>query len=333
MVEAQDRGVFETLRLRLVQLRFEVREGISRTAMYRAVTLRGATVDDMIAGEGLSLRIPEALQLSLHQSPAGIVPVLIAPNRDDFVSLVQALATRNEPKLVPHSMGACMIKGFNNWDRIREYRKHWKACNSNACSDADWKIEFQRIIPRKELYQDHFMILSDGPYSGVSAKDIGLSEEEWKLISMTIRREHECTHYFTERVFASMRNNLIDELIADYMGITAAIGNYRSDWFLRFLGLESFPDFRSEGRLQNYRGNPPLSDGSFKILQLLVKSAAENLERFDVEHSEKLRHFGKKVQLLMALTYLTLEELASDQMNDFLQRIWLNLSESIHIQN
>ena len=120
-----------------------MREGISRTAMYRAVTLRGATVDDMIAGEGLSLRIPEALQLSLHQSPAGIVPVLIAPNRDDFVSLVQALATRNEPKLVPHSMGACMIKGFNNWDRIREYRKHWEACNPKACSDADWKIEFQ----------------------------------------------------------------------------------------------------------------------------------------------------------------------------------------------
>ena len=30
-----------------------------------------------------------------------------------------------------------------------------------------------------------------------------------------------------------MRNNILDELVADYMGITAAAGRYRADWFLR----------------------------------------------------------------------------------------------------
>ncbi len=332
MDEAQSRGVFETLKLRLVQLRFEVREGISQTAMYRAATLRGMPVDDRIIEKGLVLQVPEVLELAIHQSPAGEIPVIIAPNRTDFVSLVQSLAMRNEPKLVPESMGACMIKGFNNWDRIGQYRKCWEGRNPNNCSEADWKTEFQRIIPQKELYQDHFMILSDGPYSGVPAEEIGLSEQEWKHISRTIRREHECTHYFTERVFNSMRNNLIDELIADYMGITIAIGKYKSDWFLRFLGLESWPDFRSDGRLQNYRGTPPLSDGSFKILQLLVKTAAENLEKFDMKYSEELHHFEKKLQLLIALTYFTLEELASDQMPHLLEKDWYNLSESIYLK-
>ena len=110
-----------------------------------------------------------------------------------------------------------------------------------------------------------------------------------------------------------MRNSVLDELIADYRGIVAAIGHYRADWFLRFMGLESFPNYREGGRLQNYRGQPPLSDASFKILQALVKAAVENLERFDTEYTNELRSHNKQPLILMALTHLTLEELASQE--------------------
>jgi hypothetical protein len=140
---------------------------------------------------------------------------------------------------------------------------------------------------------------------------MGLKEPEWQRLSLTIRLEHECTHYFTRRLFDSMRNNMLDELIADYRGIVAATGYYRADWFLRFLGLESFPHYREGGRLQNYRGQPPLSDGAFKILQALAIAAAENLERFDAEYADKLRDSNIQPLMLMGLTYLTLEELAS----------------------
>ena len=58
-------------------------------------------------------------------------------------------------------------------------------------------------------------------------------------------------------------------------------GHYRADWFLRFMGLESFPDYRTGGRLENYQDESLLSIGAFKILQRLVKVAAENLEYFD----------------------------------------------------
>lgn len=87
------------------------------------------------------------------------------------------------------------------------------------------------MIPpiRNERLQIRFIILSDGFYSAVQASELGLSSEEWKEASLIIRREHEYAHYFTRRVFSSMRNNMLDELIADYMGITQAMGTYRAE--------------------------------------------------------------------------------------------------------
>jgi len=164
----------------------------------------------------------------------------------------------------------------------------------------------QRLIPRKELYQDRFIILSDGPYSAVPAEAIGLTEQEWRRASLIIRREHECAHYFTLRMYSAMRNNILDELIADYMGIVAAAGQYEAHWFLRFLGLENFPHYRRGGRLENYRGAPPLTDGAFRILQVLVKNAAENLEKFDRKHAAALRCPANQRAILTVLTRLTL---------------------------
>ena len=74
---------------------------------------------------------------------------------------------------------------------------------------------------------------------------------------------------------------------------------------------ESFPAYREGGRLQNYRGEPPLSDGAFRVLQGLVKDAAENLERLD---SDPAYLPGREKEdlagTLLALTGFRLEELA-----------------------
>ena len=322
-VAAKEIGAFEVLKQRLVQLQFPIQEGISQTSSYRAATRRGVPTDGIAEATGLVLNQPEKLQLFIHQSLAGTIPVLLAGNRENFVSLVQALTMRNEPLPVPDSMGACLVSGFNNWDRIRQYRQKWEATNPDNCDENSWQEEFQRLIPQKQLYQDRLIILSDGVYSGISAKDMGLDKYQWQQLSPIIRLEHECTHYFTYRMFNSMRNNIFYELIADYRGIVAACGYYRSDWFLRFLGLESFPNYREGGRLQNYRGEPPLSDSAFKILQVLVKAAAENLNRFDAQYVSELRDSNLHIQfhVLMSLTYLTLEELASQQATCRIQAI------------
>lgn len=158
---------------------------------------------------------------------------------------------------------------------------------------------------------------------------MGIPEADWRHLSLIIRREHECTHYFTRRVFGSMQDRLMDELLADYMRIVAAAGQYRADWFLRFVGLENFPEYRKGGRLENYRGDPPLSDGAFRILQVLVKNAAESLEQFDSQHREELQPVRGRAILLMALTCLTVEELASREAIPLVQQALMEAKDRL----
>ncbi len=307
--EAETYGVFEALRRRLVQLRLPIEAGISETDAYRGVTRRGTPVPlDQV---GVTLVNPEALTLTLHATPAGHVPVMTTPERADFVALVQALVCRNEPRALPASMGACMVTGYNNWDRVATLRTTWEAENPGA-APWQWQQAWRRFMKQKPLFQDRFMILSNGPYSAVPADALGLDEATWKAHSLTIRREHECAHYFTKRVLGSMKNALLDELVADYMGIRAALGHYRADWFLRFMGLEDYPAYREGGRLQNYRGKPALSDGAFRVLQQLVVTAAGHLEAFDATLTLDAADLHDQAVLLQTVTAFPLEVLADD---------------------
>ncbi len=308
--EAARDGAFAALARHLPQLRFPIRAGLSQTEAYRAATLRGVPPDAMPEATGLVLQRPEALQLVIHRSVAGPVPVLVAAARDDFVALVQALGQQNEPLPVPPSQGATTVKGFNNWDRVRAYRRQWEAADPAGHDERAWPAELQRLVPRRGLYQDSFIILGDGPYSGVAAADLGLDDATWLRLSRAIRLEHECTHYLTWRLFGTMRNNAFDELLADYLGVAAAVGHFRADWLLRFVGLEEFPAYREGGRLQNYRGRPPLSDAAFKVLQALVHAAARNLERADAARFPGGASQAERAAFVVALTGLTLEELA-----------------------
>jgi len=304
-------GTYNSLSSFLVQLKFPVREGMSQNEQYLKATRKGQIETNPLFEGGLQLTEPDKIQLEIKETLAGSIPVITASNRQDFVLLIQALTKRNEPLPVPDSMGACIIGGYNNWDRIKKYRQQWEENNPNHCTQEDWNQEFQRLKPQKELYQDRFILLSRGFYSNVSASQLNLTDEQWQKLSHTIRLEHECTHYFTRRVFNYMGNNLLDELIADYQGIVSALGYFRGDWFLHFMGLESYPDYRQGGRLENYQGNPPLSQEAFKILQKLVKQATENLENFHHQFFSSPPNQQEKLTLLMALTNLTLEEIAS----------------------
>jgi hypothetical protein len=310
--------VFDFLKIRLVQLNFPIREGISRCEDYMAATKRGQCVEKMQAATGLVLEQPAQLSLSIYQTPAGKIPVIYTSHRPDFRSLVRALTMRNEPLSVPESMGACIVSGYNNWDRIRAYR-------ATCETDSEWNIEFSRLIPRKELYQDRFLLLSGGYYSGVAPAALDLSDSEWREKSLIIRCEHECAHYLTRRVFSSMRNHLLDELIADYSGIVAAIGYFRLDWFLHFMGLEGFPSYRGTGRFENYRGEPPLSDTAFRILRAIVKSAAELLEVFTKRHAGLLSLPAFRPMAITVLSTQTLEELADVESQETLAQVFQRL--------
>jgi hypothetical protein len=303
-IEAEREGTIAVLARYLVQLRFPTQAGISVTSEYVAATRRGEGRNNPGDAEGLWFVAPEQCRLVCHATPAGRIPLIIAGEREDFVALVRALTKRNEPVDVPNSMGACMVAGYINWDRFH------KAVADAQAVGRDAEEAFTHVKTQKHLYQDRFILLSSGPYSGVSASDVGLDNDRWRQTSLLIRREHECAHYFTRRVFSSMRNNLLDELIADYCGITAAAGRYRADWFLRFLGLESLPHYREGARLQNYRGDPPLSDRAFALLARLVAAAATNLEAFARNRLPDVQDQSGRARMLLTLASLTLEELA-----------------------
>jgi hypothetical protein len=312
--EAKQRGVFNVLKTKLMQFRFPIKAGISKTVVYKSATRRGIKPNRNDSA-GLLLNAPEKLTLCVYPTPVGKIPLIIAPNRVDFVALVCALTLKNEPESIPSSMGACIVCGYANWDRIHQYWHKWMVNNPFVHTATAWKEEFKRLKPQKHLYQDTFIILSRESYSNVSASDLNLSATKWRELSLIIRREHECTHYFTHRVLQSMRNNLFDELIADYFGIVAALGYFRADWALHFFGLEDFPKYRCGGRLENYQGDPPLSRQAFGILQKLVNASCENLEIFSRNQMHEDRSPVTTARTIMALAQLSLEELAASERN------------------
>jgi hypothetical protein len=308
--DAERRGVLAALRDALVQLSFPVAAGMSGDAAYLAATRRG---DPAPEGPGLVLEHPEGLRLFLHPTAAGRLPVIVAPHRPDFEALVRALSRRGEPAPVPRSQGACIVAGYVNWGRVGRLRAAFEAGEAidGLEGAAGWAEAFTRLRDRRELYQDRFVLLSDGPYSGVPAGEMGMEEGAWRAASLAIRLEHESAHYFTRRALGSMKNALHDELIADYAGIVAAEGRYRADWFLRFLGADGEGGYRAGGRLENYRGDPPLSDAAFAALLPRVRRAAAAVEAFDATLGPDDRTVAGRARVLVALAACGVREMAA----------------------
>lgn len=114
----------------------------------------------------------------------------------------------------------------------------------------------------------NLIVLSDKPYSNVPAGDMGLTEDEWKAKSLILRREHELTHYYTKRFFGSARNNLHDEIIADFFGIYETFGDYKGERFLRFI----------KNRMKVYAEG--LSPEDVEVLESIAAKAAAFLEEW-----------------------------------------------------
>jgi hypothetical protein len=103
--ESAQIGAYAALKPHLVQFQFPILAGISTTTEYREATRKGKSTAMMPTAVGLKLIAPEELQLTLHHTCAGAIPVLVAGNRADFVSLVQALTKRNEPEPILEASG------------------------------------------------------------------------------------------------------------------------------------------------------------------------------------------------------------------------------------
>jgi hypothetical protein len=311
--DARRVGAFVALRRRFAQLQFPIRTGMSDDDGYRRATRRGMFPESESVDGGLALSDPSGIELAVCPSMAGRVPVITVRDRGDFVALVQAFTERNEPNPVPSSMGACAVTGLNNWHRIALYRAAWEEAQGGA-GEAAWAQEFQTLIPRKDRYQDRFIILSHGPYSAVPAGDVNLPRDEWLARSLVIRREHEFLHYFTYRLFNRIRSNVFDELIADFVGIVAAFGTYSSELALRLLGVAGPSLPPREARIRIYRGT--LSDAAFAIVCGLAARASENLEQLARANGSLMTEVATQARVAHALATLSLPGLASRDLRE-----------------
>lgn len=267
------------LKLCFPQLCFPIHEGIGDSQLYRVATLKGKF--PVLEYNSLELDNEDKIELFIYESFAGQVPVMVIPDENDFIKVIQALLYKNYPASLPNSMGASLINGINNWQKIRLLKEKWLTVTNASHL---WNQEFrENVLPFPELYKDRIMILSKKNYSGLSNETVGMSEEDWLNVSFHIRLEHECTHLFTLNEFGTASNNLHDELIADYVGITKTIGSFNKEWMLSFMGLENYPTYRSGARLENYINKISLDSEDFCALKNIIKKAIDNINDFDLE--------------------------------------------------
>ena len=299
------KNTFDLLKRCYPQLNFPIETGIEKTELYKDFVLRGKT-DFTNLTSCLKITDFEGIKLEVNESIGGKIPTLTISNQEDFVKIIQSLLHKNNPVEIPSSMGAALINGINNWERLNNIKNNWLANNPSG----NWYTEFSNVILNKPLYKDKLIVLSTKPYSNVPASQLGLPEDLWISYSASIRKEHEFTHLYTLKKYGLASNNLHDELIADYIGIIKTIGYYNKDWMLNFMGLEEYPKYRRGARLENYVKENMLSPKDFKQLIRIVKNAIETIEAFD-KTLGKLNSFKDQICRIDALCETGLTALAS----------------------
>ncbi|MBR0032910.1 MAG: hypothetical protein IJP61_11600 [Treponema sp.] len=200
----------------------------------------------------------EKISAEIYNSVAGEIPVIKIRNTDDFENLVTNLFYKGKRPENISSTGASFVSGKKT----------------------------------------QFIILSQKPYSNVSAKTLGLNETEWLEKSLQIRLEHECTHFFTKKFFGTAQNHLHDELVADFFGITSAFGFYKAEYFEYFMGIKG-----NEGsRISCYI--PKSSENLFAALKETASRAASYIE--DLSKKEDFNALSKKekIRLLCEMNIL-----------------------------
>ena len=246
---------WQVLRDMFVELDFPVCKGQSENPELLAAMKQG--IRPAQAQEAWAPAEPEKIFVYLQKTPIGRIPVIECGSDKDFIHLQRCLIYRCEPRHVPDSRGATILKNYNNWARIKMHQ--------GGMPD---------VLRRPEYYRDYIILLSHRYYSGVAPEVFGLGDVEWREKSLVLRREHEIAHYLTQRYYHSSKNELHDELIADFMGLTAAFGDYDPAKFFAFLGLENYPDYRKGGRLELYLQTD--EEDISKLGDILMR-AAENV--------------------------------------------------------
>ena len=231
--------VIEVLAQRFPQLYVAPAEG-AQDAHRRAATLGIAPEDATLAHFAGSPRD----ELRTVDTPAGPVEVVFLANRADFETFLQVIGHKAQPVPIARTVGAITYRGLADWGKVSAAYQAYR--NSGG---TDWGTEFARLAQTGD-FRSEIAVVSEGPYSNVSAADTPYDQEEWVRISHEIRLHHECAHVVCRRTRPDDILPVWDEVTADVVGLLCATGGYDAALASRFLGVSA--EGILGGRLSEY---------------------------------------------------------------------------------
>lgn len=249
-MHANGKEALEALAQRFPQLYVAPAEGaqdIHRRAAAFGIEPDGATLDHFIT-------TPED-ELREVDTPAGPVEVLFLKERADFEMFLQIVGHKSSPNPIARTVGAITYRGLADWGKVAAAKATYRATGGD-----DWPAEFARLAKQPGAFRSELIVISEGPYSNVSADETPYDEAEWLRVSREVRLHHECAHVVCRRLMPEDVLPVWDEVTADVTGLLCATGRYDAALAGRFLGVtaEGF----SDGRLSEYldEAQPPRID-------------------------------------------------------------------------
>lgn len=234
--------VLYVLSRRYPQLLFPIVAGISTSSEYRNAVYLGKEY----AGS-LEYSMSEKDKFMRVDTPVGSIDVLLLYNRTDFEKCVCALAYRCEPRIIPSTVGAFLISGLTNWEKV-----HSQYVVREIDEDIGNGVNAAWLRKNKRCFLDKIILLSAGFYSGTSPETLGLSNEEWLEKSITIRMYHEITHFVCRSRYPKCIDVFRDEVFADMIGMIAAFGYYDAEIAKVFLGITGDTTILPNARIRYY---------------------------------------------------------------------------------
>lgn len=208
-----------------------------RLAAGRGVPPEQMSLSHFVTSDGDELREVE--------TPAGSVEVVFLQERRDFETFLQIIGHRAQPVPIARTVGAITYRGLADWSKVAQARADYFASGGD-----DWPSEFARLARQPGVFRTELVVISEGPYSNVSASATSYSEDEWLRISREIRLHHECAHVVCRRVMPDDILPVWDEVTADVVGLLCATGTYEAALAARFLGVTA--QGFAGGRLSEY---------------------------------------------------------------------------------
>ncbi len=222
----------------------------------------------------------------LIHTPAGDVLAATLGERQDFENCLRIITARCRMIDIPRTQGASFISGVISRHKIDVHREAFFKENAGEEGDPDlmqrWRAEQERFFSDKKNYTDKLILLSVGPYSNLSAELAGFPQDVWIAHSQTIRTYHECTHFVCRTLYPEKTDAIWDELIADAVGIMAALGHFDISLAEAVLGIRG--QSYTGGRLENYIPSDCQEPAEY-IEKLLpkIRKAMEELRRVSGE--------------------------------------------------